>query len=148
MIDRLGDLKTRIQRWIKEKRSDGKPLFEFVDPPNSVVVRETKEAGEAHVEYQLPEETHCISWHLESTGYFLFLKGEKSADGAFLCVTRMVASMSISSNARRQWKHQNGVMRNFNCTIHYRNFLRLQAFWESKSITSTSGQLFVRIEST
>ncbi len=83
MIERLGDLKTRIERWIKEKRKDDKPFYDLVNAPNQVIVRETNEAGEAHVECIIPEGSHCFVWHLESTGYFGFLKEGKTADGAF-----------------------------------------------------------------
>lgn len=83
MIERSGDLRARIVRWIKEKRGDGKPLYEFVSPPNFVVVREMNEGGEAHIEISYPDGAHCITWYLEKTGYFQFLEGDKAADGIF-----------------------------------------------------------------
>lgn len=83
MIEHLGDLHARIARWIKEKRGDGKPLYEFVSAPDPVVVCETNENGQAHIEVSYPDGAHCVVWHLEKTGYFQFLEGDKAADGIF-----------------------------------------------------------------
>lgn len=83
MIERSGDLPTRISRWIKEKRGDGGSLYELISPPNRVVVREMNERGEAHIEISYPDSSHCIAWYLEKTGYFQFLEGDKAADGVF-----------------------------------------------------------------
>lgn len=86
MIERQGDLRTRITRWIKEKRGDGNPLYTFVEQPDSVIVRETNENGEAHIEISYPEGAYCIAWYLEKTGYFQFSNSDRAADGVlFVC---------------------------------------------------------------
>ncbi|WP_437622627.1 hypothetical protein [Sorangium sp. So ce1151] len=86
MARHSGSLEQRLAAIIAPALGDGGPFYEVLRPPSQPTVKETKKEGHAEVACIIPEGHLCIQWRFEETGRFLFLLGDKNADGAFLVI--------------------------------------------------------------
>ncbi|AUX27719.1 uncharacterized protein SOCEGT47_083170 [Sorangium cellulosum] len=84
MARHTGSLEQRLAAVIAPAQGDRGPFYEVLRPPSHATVKETKKDGYAEVACIVPEGHICIQWRLEETGRFLFLRGDKNADGALL----------------------------------------------------------------
>ncbi|WP_437734147.1 hypothetical protein [Sorangium sp. So ce1335] len=86
MARHAGSLEQRLAAIIAPELGDGGPFYEVLRPPSQATVKETKKDGYAEVACTIPEGHICIQWRLDETGRFLFLRGDKNADGALLLI--------------------------------------------------------------
>lgn len=86
MARHAGNLEQRLTALIAPARGNGEPFYEVIRPPSHAIVKETKKDGYAEVTCLIPEGQLCVQRNLEETGRFLFLRGDKNADGALLLI--------------------------------------------------------------
>ncbi|AGP42266.1 hypothetical protein BE04_24445 [Sorangium cellulosum] len=86
MARHASSLEQRLAAIIAPALGDGGPFYEVLRPPSQATVKETKKDGYAEVACTIPEGHICIQWRFEETGRFLFLRGDKNADGALLFI--------------------------------------------------------------